>query len=163
MKTGCFANVELIWLLILGKLNQSPSIQMTIFLQKKMEYECDCLLHHLPKCTWGLHTKSLVVHSFFKLSIWNVAHTLPSCGHYRNYNQSDAIIVTFLLHFKDGGKKTMVSFFVFSSTRSIVLYSPYIQFTFPQTPKCLLSNGTNNMYIFASGPELQAVRFGYVI
>ena len=27
MKTGCFANVELIiWLLILGKINQSPSI-----------------------------------------------------------------------------------------------------------------------------------------
>ena len=30
-KTGCFANVELIiWLLILGKLNQSPSISPSI-------------------------------------------------------------------------------------------------------------------------------------
>ena len=35
-----------------------------------------------------------------------------------------AITVTFLLHFKDCGKKTLVGFFfVFSSTRSIVLYS----------------------------------------
>jgi hypothetical protein len=39
----------------------------------------------------------------------------------------------------------------------------YIQFTFPQTSKFFLSNGTKNMHILASGPELQAVRFGYVI
>ena len=39
----------------------------------------------------------------------------------------------------------------------------YIHFTFPQTSKCFLSNGIKNMHILASGPELQAVRFGYVI
>ena len=43
-----------------------------------------------------------------------------------------------------------------------VIFS-HIPFTFPQTSKCFLSNGTTNMHIFASGPELQAVRFGYVI
>ena len=43
-----------------------------------------------------------------------------------------------------------------------VIFS-YIPFTFPQTSKCFLSNGTKNMHILASGPELQAVRFEYVI
>ena len=58
-------------------------------------------------------------------------------------------------------------FFVLYFTRSNVLYSPtlfsYISFTFPQTSKCFLSNGTKNMHFLASGPKLQAVRFGYVI
>uniref|UniRef100_A0A4W5LGJ4 Somatolactin alpha n=1 Tax=Hucho hucho TaxID=62062 RepID=A0A4W5LGJ4_9TELE len=35
-----------------------------------------------------------------------------------------------------------------------VIFS-YIPFTFPQTSKCFLSNGTKNMHILASGPELQ--------
>ena len=39
----------------------------------------------------------------------------------------------------------------------------YIPFTFPQNSKCFLPNGTKNMHILASGPELQAVRFEYVI
>uniref|UniRef100_A0A4W5P2B6 VWFA domain-containing protein n=1 Tax=Hucho hucho TaxID=62062 RepID=A0A4W5P2B6_9TELE len=43
-----------------------------------------------------------------------------------------------------------------------VIFS-YINFTFPQTSKCFLSNGIKNMHILASGPKLQAVRFGYVI
>ena len=43
-----------------------------------------------------------------------------------------------------------------------VLFS-YINFTFPQTSKCFLSNGIKNMHILASGPELQTVIFGYVI
>ena len=71
-----------------------------------------------------------------------------------------AITVTFLLHFKDGGKKTPVGFFfVFSS---ILLYSPTFNSHF-QTSKCFLSNGIKNMHILASGPELRTVRFGYVI
>ena len=74
-----------------------------------------------------------------------------------------AINMTFLLHFKDGGKKRQVGFFlVFSSTRSIVLYSPTFNSHFHKS-KCFLSNGTKNMHILASGPELQAVRFRYVI
>ena len=43
-----------------------------------------------------------------------------------------------------------------------VIFS-YINLTFPQTSKCFLSNGTKNIYILASAPELQAGRFGYVI
>ena len=39
----------------------------------------------------------------------------------------------------------------------------YIPYTFPQTSKCFHSNGTKNMHILALGPELQAVRFRYVI
>ena len=39
----------------------------------------------------------------------------------------------------------------------------YIPFTFPQSSKCFLSNGVKNMNILASGPELQTVRFRYVI
>ena len=38
-----------------------------------------------------------------------------------------------------------------------------LHFSFPQTSMCFLSNGIKNMHILASGPELQAVRFGYVI
>jgi hypothetical protein len=53
-----------------------------------------------------------------------------------------------------------VFFIVLSFTRSNVLFS-YINLTFPQTSKCFLSNGIKN--ILASGPELQVVRFGYVI
>jgi hypothetical protein len=72
--------------------------------------------------------------------------------------------MTFPLHFKDGGRKRLVGFFLCILFYQIycVIFS-YIQFTFPQTPKYFISNGTKNMHILASGPELQAVRFGYVI
>ena len=74
-----------------------------------------------------------------------------------------AITTTFLLHFKDGGRKReVVFFFIFSSTRSIVLYSPTFNSHFHKR-QSWLSNDTKNMLILASGPELQAVRFGYVI
>ena len=69
----------------------------------------------------------------------------------------------FLLHFKDGGRKKVIIFFVFSSTRYVVFYSPTFNLHFHKLQKCFLSNGTKNMHILASGPELQAVRFGYVI
>ena len=42
-----------------------------------------------------------------------------------------------------------------------VIFS-YMLFTFTQTSECFLSNGTKNMHIPGSVPELQAVRFGYV-
>ena len=90
----------------------------------------------------------------------NFAHTLlPSCGHHRNYNQSDGWNRTFLLHFKDGVREKKVVFLC------IYFYQKfsYIQLTFPQTSKWFLSNGTKNMHFLASGPELQAVSFGYVI
>ena len=64
--------------------------------------------------------------------------------------------MAFLLHVKYDGK--LYHFFEIYC----VIFS-YVPFTFPQTAKCFLSNGTNNMHILASGPELQAVRFGYVI
>jgi hypothetical protein len=50
--------------------------------------------------------------------------------------------------------KMATKFFSLSFTRSDVLFS-YINFTFPQTSKCLQE--------YASGSELQVVRFGYVI
>ena len=55
----------------------------------------------------------------------------------------------------------MVQKIIFYQVYSVVF--SYIPFAFPQTTKCLLSNGTKTMHILASGPELQAVRFGYVI
>ena len=58
-------------------------------------------------------------------------------------------------------QKTDLYFFV-SFTKSNVIFA-YIHFTFPQTSKCFLSNGIMNMHILASGPELQAVKCGYVI
>ena len=72
-------------------------------------------------------------------------------------------MMAFLLHFKDRTTKNTKEWLFFS------LYNPlpdqlcYIPFTLLQTSKCFLSNGTNNMHLLASGPELQAVRFGYVI
>jgi hypothetical protein len=58
---------------------------------------------NVPNVPGWLHTKNHVVHSYFKLS--DFAHTLlPSCGHHRNYNQSDG------WHFKDGGQKTKCFF-----------------------------------------------------
>jgi hypothetical protein len=74
------------------------------------------------------------------------------------------LTVTFLLHFKDCGKKNTGWCFlcIFFYQIYYVIFS-YIQFTFPQTSKCFLSNGTKNMHILASGPDLWAVRFGYVI
>jgi hypothetical protein len=69
-------------------------------------------------------------------------------------------IMAFLLHFKDNGtKKNGWFFFVLSFTRSIVLYSP----TFLSHLHKLQSVSFQKMHILASGPELQAVRFGYVI
>jgi hypothetical protein len=71
--------------------------------------------------------------------------------------------MAFLLHLKDDAtkkiQKTHVFFFVLSYTRRVLFY--YINLTFPQTSKCFLSNVIKNMHILASGPELQAVRFGY--
>ena len=54
-------------------------------------------------------------------------------------------------------------FYVLSFTRSNVLYSPTLISHWAQTSNCFLSYGINNMHILASGPEIQAVRFGYVI
>ena len=76
--------------------------------------------------------------------------------------------MAFLLHFKDEMEEKKYKR-MFDVVLRIILYQiycvifSYIPFTFPHTPKCFLSNGTNNMLILASGPELQAVRFGYVI
>jgi hypothetical protein len=71
--------------------------------------------------------------------------------------------MAFLLHLKDGTNNIPTNVvFVLSFTRSIVLNYP-TPFTFPQTSKCFLSNGNKNMHTLASGPDLQAVRFGYVI
>ena len=106
--------------------SKSKYTDLMIFLQKKIEYECECLLHDLPECTWGRHTRSLVI-----------SHTLsyPSeTLHIHCCHLVDTIGITtrvmartmiFLLHFKEGGRKRPVGFlFVFSSTRSMVLYSP---------------------------------------
>ena len=74
-------------------------------------------------------------------------------------------MMAFHLHFKDDGTKKIQNdiFFcmIFYQIYCVIFY--YIPFRFPQTSKCFLSNGTKNMNILASGPELQAVRFGYVI
>ena len=71
-------------------------------------------------------------------------------------------ILAFLLHFKDDGTKKNIFFpFVLSFTRSIVLYSHTLISHFHKLQS--VSNGIKNMHIPASGPELQAVRFGYVI
>jgi hypothetical protein len=51
---------------------------------------------------------------------------------------------------------------IFWPYRPALIFS-YIHFTFPQSSKCFLSNGINNMHILDSGPELQAGRCGYVI
>jgi hypothetical protein len=73
--------------------------------------------------------------------------------------------MAFLLHFKDDcTEKIMLAFFlcmIFYQSYCVIF--SYILFTFPQTSKCFLWNGTNKMHILASGPELLAVRFGYVI
>ena len=50
-----------------------------------------------------------------------------------------------------------------SRDTDLMCYILHIHFTFPQTSKCFLSNGINNMHILVSGSDLQAVRFGYVI
>jgi hypothetical protein len=73
--------------------------------------------------------------------------------------------MAFILHFKDGTKTIQKNVFflgIFYYQIYCVIFS-YIPFTFPQTSKCFLSNGTKNMNILASGPDLMAVRFGYVI
>ena len=72
--------------------------------------------------------------------------------------------MTFLLHFKDCGRRKTFVFFlcIFFHQIYCVIFS-CIQFTFPQTSKCFLSNGAKNMHILASGLELHAVRFVYVI
>jgi hypothetical protein len=68
--------------------------------------------------------------------------------------------MAFRLHFKDDGTK-ITKVLLFCVT--LLCYILYFPFTFPQTSKCFLKNGTKNMLILASWPELQAVRFGYVI
>jgi hypothetical protein len=74
--------------------------------------------------------------------------------------------MAFLLHFKDDGTKkykgTGFFFLVLSFTRSIVCYSPTF-LSHLHKLQCFHSNGTKNMHIPASGAELQAARFGYVI
>ena len=113
----------------------------------------------------------------FKLNVMLCAHTssYPSeTLHIYCCHLVDTIGITtigmarcgpFLLHFKDGGRKRkrLVFFLcIFFYQIYCVLFS-YIQFTFPQTSKWFLSNCTNNMRILAPGPELQAIRLGYVI
>jgi hypothetical protein len=56
-------------------------------------------------------------------------------------------------------KKSSLYYFF---TRSIVLYSPTFLSHFHKL-QGFFSNGTKNMHVLASGPELQAVRFGDVI
>ena len=72
----------------------------------------------------------------------------------------------YLVNFKDGDTTIKIKnewFFSLYYLNQIycVIFS-YIQFTFTQTPECFLSNGTKNMHILGSVPELQSVRFGYV-
>jgi hypothetical protein len=62
-------------------------------------------------------------------------------------------IMAFLLRFKDDGTKKTFFYYLLPD----VFYSP----TF--TSKCFLTNYIKHMHIFASGPELQADRFGHVI
>ena len=57
----------------------------------------------------------------------------------------------------------MFFFILFYLNQIYCVIFSYIPFTFPQTSKCFLSNGTKNMHILASGPELPAVRFEFVI
>ena len=71
--------------------------------------------------------------------------------------------MAFLLHFKDDGtKKIQKKLCIIFYQIQCVIFS-YITLTFQQTSKWFLSNGTKNMHILFSGPELQAVRFGHVI
>ena len=108
------------------------------------------------------HTNFCAVMQCFIGSVWNVAHTLlQSCGQTLNCAQTPMWFNSFSLVFQRGFKKNenKCCLFGLSFTRSNVLFS-YINFTFPQTSKCFLSNGINNMYILASSPELQALRFG---
>jgi hypothetical protein len=138
MKTGCFANVErIVWRLILEKLNQSPSKQIWRYSCKKMS--CECLLHNLPKCTWVCSWFILQLCSYTAAIFWTLSELQPEW-------------------WLDVGPFCCISKMVIYC----VIFS-YIQFIFPQTSKCFLSNGTKNMHILASGPEIQAVRFGYVI
>jgi hypothetical protein len=119
-----------------------------------------------PHVPWWLHTKCHVACLYFKLSVWNFAHTLlvDTIG---ITIRVMARYATFLLHFKHGGKKTLFKnscfdLCIFFYQIYCVIFS-YVQFTFPQTSKYFLSNGTNKIHGLASGPELQAVRFGYFI
>jgi hypothetical protein len=109
----------------------------------------------LQKCNGSLdHTKTLHIHCCHLVANIRIA---PGLEYY---------IMAFLLHFKDDGtkkiKKTFFFLCIIFYQIECVIFS-YIPFTFPQTSKCFLSNGTKKMHILASGPELQAVRFGYVI
>ena len=74
--------------------------------------------------------------------------------------------MAYLLHFKDDGTKNKIKtvgfFIVLSFTRSNVLYYPTFLSHF-HIRQSVSFDGTTNMHILASGPELQAVRFGYVI
>jgi hypothetical protein len=153
MKTGCFANVELIiWLLILDKLNKSPSIQ--IWCKKNGIW--------MRTSPFPRSTICPNVPGAFTLKVLRISRTprYPSDTlHIHRCVLVDtigittrviALTVTFLLHFKDGGKKTFC-IFVFSSTRSIVLHYPTFNSHFHKLQKCFLSNGTKNMHILATG------------
>ena len=78
--------------------------------------------------SWGtsgwLCAKCHVPRSFLKLSVWNFAHTLlPSCGHQiaSSFLAECDLSLAFLRWWY---KKTVGFIFVFSFTRSNVLYSP---------------------------------------
>ena len=66
----------------------------------------------------------------------------------------------YLVHFKDD-KTNKPCVFLFLSKPDLLCYSPTFN-SHLQTSEFLLWNGTNNMHILGSVPELQAVRFGYV-
>ena len=123
--------------------------------------------HKFPRmCPW---TKTYISSSFLKLQAWNLEYRLLTpCGSHINGIQGATFSVCpYTFHCKSMvSLKIKISgwfFFGLSPTISIVLYSPTLFFTFLETSKCFLSNGTNYMHILASGPELQAVYFGLVI
>ena len=72
--------------------------------------------------------------------------------------------MAFLLHFKDDLKiknKKFISLYYLLP--DLMCYILLHSFHISTTSKCFLSNGIKNMDILASGAELQAVRFGYVL
>ena len=66
-------------------------------------------------------------------------------------------------NFKDDGKKNLFFFFVSSIIGSNVLYFRTFLSHFHKLQSVSCTKNTKNMHILASGTELQAVRFGYVI
>ena len=116
------------------------------------------------QCWYNILNRNAMVHWISK----NFAHSLmPSSGQNLNCTWAGLIHYGLSLAFQRWWYKNIQKngwFFL-----RIIFYQiywvifNYILFTFPWPSKCFLSNGTKNMHIRASGPELQAVRFGYVI